>query len=139
MVGDSPRCKSRRRDGSPCGGTALPSGYCWNHDPALAEARREGNAKGGRNRSNAARASRELAAIEARDARANLVPGLMRAFEAVEKGNLPPNVANSMATIAKATIEVTNATQVDAELQELRQAIEDLRRQNGSPMRRLGT
>lgn len=138
-VGDAPHCKSRRKDGTPCGGTARPSGYCWNHDPELAEARREGNSRGGRNRSNVARASRELAAIEARDARASLVPGLMRAFEHVEKGTLAPNVANSMATLAKATIEVTNATQVDAELQELRQAIEDLRQQNGSPMRRFGT
>jgi hypothetical protein len=118
---------------------ARPSGYCWNHDPELAEARKEGNSRGGRNRSNAKRASRELIAVEARDARANLVPGLTRAFEKVEAGDLAPNVANSMATIAKALVEVTNATQVDAEIEELRQAIEDLRRQHGSPVRRFGS
>lgn len=138
-VGDSPLCKSTRKDGSPCGGVARPSGYCWNHDPELADARREGNSRGGRNRSNAKRASRELISIEAQDARASLVPGLMRAFEKVEAGDLPPNVANSMATCAKALVEVTNATQVDVEIEELRQAIDDLRRQSGSTVRRFGT
>lgn len=65
------------------------------------------------------------------------MPGLSRAFEKVEKGQLAPNVANSMATVAKALIEVTNAIQVDEQIQELRDAIEELKKDNGSHIRRV--
>lgn len=40
------RCQAQRRDGSPCGGWANASGYCFAHDPAragaIAQARRAG-------------------------------------------------------------------------------------------------
>ncbi len=121
------RCMASRKDGSPCGGTARPSGYCWNHDPDLEARRRAGNARGGRNRSNAARAQKEVELIEASmTARLHLAPGLYQAFIRVERGELQPSVANSMATVAKALVEVTNAVQVDEQIQELREAIATL-------------
>ncbi len=65
-----------------------------------------------------------------KNARLHLAPGLYRAFIRVERGDLQPNVANSMATVAKALIEVTNALIVDEQIQELRDAIERLSKSN---------
>src|SRR4051812_41625149 len=54
------RCKARKRDGSPCRMLPRPSGYCFAHDPSLAEARAEGKRRGGRVSGN--RSSRVLPA-----------------------------------------------------------------------------
>jgi hypothetical protein len=43
-----PRCKFAKTDGSSCGATAQPNGFCWFHDPALAEQREEARKRGGR-------------------------------------------------------------------------------------------
>jgi hypothetical protein len=72
-----------------------------------------------------------------KSARLHLAPGLYRAFVRVERGELQPNVANSMANVAKALIEVTNALQVDEQIEELRQAIERLTAESGSRVRRI--
>jgi hypothetical protein len=131
------RCNAIRKDGTPCGGSARPSGYCWNHDPELEARRRAGNAKGGANSSNRARAKKEMELIEvSMSARLHLAPGLYRAFIRVERGELPPSVGNAMATVARALIEVTNAIQVDEQIQELRDAIEALQA-NGTALRRV--
>jgi hypothetical protein len=37
-----------KADGSSCGATAQPSGYCWFHDPALVAEREEARKRGGR-------------------------------------------------------------------------------------------
>ncbi len=130
-VAPNQRCKAIRKDGTPCGGSARSSGFCRQHDPELAEQRRAGNARGGANSSNRARAEKELEMIAAsKNARLHLAPGLYRAFIRVERGDLQPNVANSMATVAKALIEVTNALIVDEQIQELRDAIERLSKSN---------
>lgn len=43
------QCRATKRNGEQCGGSAAPgSGWCWNHDPAHAEARRRNSSKGGK-------------------------------------------------------------------------------------------
>lgn len=45
------KCKSVTKAGSPCGGNAVAdSSFCYSHDPALREQRREAQSRGGRGR-----------------------------------------------------------------------------------------
>jgi len=48
-------CRATRRDGEPCRAKAGPSGYCFGHDPGLAQRHEEGRSMGGRNRATVAR------------------------------------------------------------------------------------
>ena len=45
------KCAAQKADGTPCRGTARPSGFCTFHDPALAQKRAEARRAGGRSRS----------------------------------------------------------------------------------------
>ena len=56
------RCAAKTVSGSPCSATPVrPSGYCYWHDPDLAAERDEARRRGGRARSNQARARKQLA------------------------------------------------------------------------------
>ena len=47
-TGNAKRCEATKRDGSPCGGFAVTgSCFCFAHDPASREKRREARARGG--------------------------------------------------------------------------------------------
>lgn len=100
----SRRCGAARRDGSPC--AAPPSaiggdGFCWAHSPAKREARRAARARGGANRSTAARAEK-------------LVPSHMRpvlgavlaAIRDVRAGTLTPGQGAAIASLAGAAVRV---------------------------------
>ena len=54
------RCAATNRDGSPCSAHVWSGGHCRWHAPELKEQRREWSRKGGRQRSNRARAKRAL-------------------------------------------------------------------------------
>ena len=43
-------CKAQTKSGKPCGMTPLPSGWCYSHDPALAEQRTAARVLGGQRR-----------------------------------------------------------------------------------------
>jgi hypothetical protein len=133
-VGNGPRCQATCKDGSPCGGPARASGYCWNHDPELEERRRSGNAKGGRNRSNAARAWREFEKVDRDASIKDLTPILFRALRLVATGELPPNVTNSMATLGRAIVDVAGAAEFDERLRDLEQTIAESK---GAQLRRV--
>jgi hypothetical protein len=60
------RCLGTKRDKSPCTVTVEPpQNYCWWHDPANAEVRKQAASKGGR-RSGKGRPQTEIARISAR-------------------------------------------------------------------------
>lgn len=48
--GTTTGCKSTTRNGQPCQANAGPSGYCWAHDPAYRERRRQARRDGGKAR-----------------------------------------------------------------------------------------
>ena len=111
------KCSAIARSGQRCQSAALPdSRYCWVHDPAKVEQRREASRKGGRNRGNRARAQKNLP-----DAmNANEMAGwLSVAFKQVLTGKLEPKVGTALATIAKALLEVHETTELEARLREL--------------------
>ena len=60
------KCSAIKANGQRCGGRAIDgSQWCWNHDPAYAEARQRNARKGGK-RGGRSRPSAELARIQAR-------------------------------------------------------------------------
>lgn len=101
-------CRATTRDGAPCRGVPLASGYCHWHDENTADARREAAARGGRNRR--AQAAPLADALDGLDLRT--ADGLAGALAAgiARLGALPFSVpvANSLALLvnaARATLE----------------------------------
>lgn len=115
MATERPKCTGRNRTGDPCGADAQPGReWCLWHDPDRAEERRRWQAEGGRARSHAARARREL---ELADAGVPQLPGILfRALGKVEKGELDPPVASAMATLSRAIIAATQAHELEERL-----------------------
>lgn len=108
-------CAATRADGTPCRGTALPSGpYCWAHEPALAAKRREVRAKGGRNSATVRRllkhAPPELQA---------LVDRLLAAAAQVHEGGLDPRRATALAALARAVAALYQQLELAARVERL--------------------
>jgi hypothetical protein len=95
------RCIATRRDGVPCATAARASGYCFAHDPALAEVRADACRRGGRNSSHVARIQKK-APQELRD----VLDQLMQALDETYGGQLEPRVAGAMATLCGAIVRV---------------------------------
>lgn len=108
-------CMGRNRDGSPCSAWVPPGrAYCQWHDPDREAERHAWRAKGGANKSNRQRARRGLAGDVL--TMSELAGALCRALRKVETGELEPNVANSMATLAKAVVAVQQAGDLEERL-----------------------
>ncbi len=111
-------CLGRNRDDTPCSAWVQPGrSYCQWHDPALAEERRRWSAKGGANRSNRARARRELAtdAVTLRDAAAIMGRLLRR----LENGEAEPGVVSAAAAGVRALVALETATNLENRIAEL--------------------
>jgi len=96
------QCAATRKDGTPCTAPAMGEAvYCFAHDPARAEERREARQRGGVNRARSARIER-------------LVPNTLRpvvallldALDEVHRGTLTPPQAAAMASLAGAVVKV---------------------------------
>ena len=123
--GRSPTCSAVTREGKPCSARPRPgSDRCPWHDEALSERRRQWSAEGGRRRSNAARAKKELPAGVLTNDQLRGVLGLTIAK--VLSGAVEPGVGSSVASLARAYVAVTEAGAVEtlqAEVEELRALI----------------
>jgi len=98
-----------------------PSGYCWVHDPQLAEQQQEWRREGGKARSNARRARAHLP-TEAPTTN-ELVSRLGAVFRDVIDGRTEPKVGTAAATIAKTLSDIRTAGEVErlaAELDEIK-------------------
>jgi hypothetical protein len=108
------RCIGTKRDGSPCTAPATgANGRCWAHSAkpaALAAAR----TRGGRARSNTARAIKRLP--PGLKPVANL---LSDALLEVHSGTLDPRAATAMAAISQAIVRVTQVGELEQKLAEL--------------------
>jgi Family of unknown function (DUF5763) len=94
------QCPATKRDGEPCTGKPLASGYCFAHDPAS----REWRAQGGRGRSTVERVDKHLPGRLA-----PIVSGLEEAFAGVRKGTADPASAHALARLASALIAAYDA------------------------------
>ena len=114
------RCKGTNAAGAPCGAQALRDGWCAWHDPErqpeMAEARR----KGGQAKSNRARARKQLASTAMTPAELEGVLGLT--ITQVLSGAQPPGVGSAIAALAKASIAIREATELEKRLEALEAA-----------------
>ena len=108
------RCNATRRDGQPCVAAAQPSGYCFFHDPALADARTAARQRGGRGKSHVARFQKK-APQELRD----VLDQLMQALEETYGGQLEPRVATAMATLCGAIVRIYELGELAVRVQAL--------------------
>src|SRR5215216_2292966 len=124
------RCLGTTKDGKPCGAKPLPgSDRCPWHDPAWAERRKEWSTRGGKGKSNEARARKRLAG-DVRDM-TDVKSRLMVALARVEEGELEPGPANAMANLARAIATVAGIADFEGQLAELRRDLADLAEQRG--------
>ena len=106
------RCRAVTKSGKPCSATVVADGMCAWHAPSWAERRRQWSAEGGRRRSNAARAKKELpAGVMTTDELRGLV-GLT--IKGVLGGQVEPGVGNAVAALSRAYVTVTEAGAVEA-------------------------
>ena len=116
------RCSATNRSGAPCSGTARPgSDRCAWHDPAMQERIAAGRAKGGRAKSNVARATRALPSEPMTAAEIHAWLGIV--FRATIDGKMAPGVAVAVATVAKAMAQVAEVGHLEDEIAELRSLI----------------
>jgi hypothetical protein len=109
------RCTAQTTSGRPCSAQPVrPDGYCYWHSPATASERADARRRGGRNRSNQARAKKQLPAEVMTDE--ELLAWLGITFKRVIAGQMLPNVGNAAATIARAMVAVRQASELEERL-----------------------
>jgi hypothetical protein len=114
------KCSAIARSGSRCGSPVLPdSAYCWVHSPEAAEARRAASAKGGKARSNRARAKASLP--EAMDA-AELGGWLAALFKGVMTGRVEPRIGSAASSTARVMLQARELVEVEERLAALEEA-----------------
>jgi hypothetical protein len=111
------KCQAIAKSGSRCNSPVLPeSQWCWVHDPAAADRRREASKKGGKARANSARAKRLIPeAMSAED----LAGWLSLLFTQVMTGRIEPRIGTAAASIARVLHEVKHATELEQRIAEL--------------------
>jgi hypothetical protein len=124
------RCSATNKDGRPCSAQAWRDQLCRWHHPDLEAARVEGRRRGGKNRSNATRARKQLAG-DVRDM-TDVKARLMIALDKVEKGELEPNVVTAMANVARAIATVAGVADFEGQLAELRHEVASLAESSGA-------
>lgn len=115
-MADRPKCAGMNKDGiTPCSADAREgSRYCTWHDPALEADRKRWRREGGKAKSNRRRAEKELQLAAAGVGQLPAV--LFRALGKVESGEIDPRVGSSMATIARAIVDVQQAGELEERL-----------------------
>lgn len=116
------KCSGTRRDGKPCGAPTMGgAAFCVSHDPARVVEMAAWRERGGRGKSNAARARKTLASATL--SAADLDAVLCSCLAKVIGGHVEPGVGTAAAAIAKAIIGLRQAGQLEAELAEMRAQI----------------
>jgi len=112
------QCPTNNKDGTPCGGTVLPGAtFCIFHDPDRAELRREVSRKGGKAKSNTARARKKY--VEG-GLEPDQLQGLIGStIVGVLAGRIQPNVGNAIAALARTSVTIREAVEVEERLADL--------------------
>ncbi len=117
---DPAQCRGTNAAGKPCSAHAQPGrAWCQWHDPAREAERAQWRSQGGKARSTRNTAAREIKryAVDMGSLRGTLFHVLKR----IEAGDLEPNVGNSIATIARAIVTVSQSVEVEERLTQLEQ------------------
>jgi len=112
------RCCATTREGNPCSAQARPgSVHCAWHDPELSQRRAEWSQKGGAQRSNKARAKRQL--LDGALTAGEVGAVLSAVLKGVVAGKIEPGVANAAANVARALADVRKVGDLETEVEEL--------------------
>lgn len=113
------RCQGTTKDGKPCSAQARTgSTWCPWHDPALIERRAEWSAKGGRQRSDVARARKKLVG-DLRDL-AGVKAMILESMELTKNGDMEPAILNALSTAARAVVVVAGVADFEEQLATMR-------------------
>lgn len=124
------RCQATAASGQPCSATPRPGRpYCIWHDPDAAEQRRELSRRGGRARSNLARAKKHLPAGVMTVDELRGVLGLT--IKGVLGGRVEPGVGSSVAALSRAYLAATEAGALE-DLQRRMDELEAAARRGGA-------
>jgi hypothetical protein len=116
------RCSGTNRGGGPCNAEVRPGrAWCRWHDPELEDERAAWRSKGGKARSNQARAKKGLSKEPL--STDELLGYLSVAFKATLTGNLAPNIANALGGLARSMAEIRKASEVEERLAALEAAL----------------
>ncbi len=121
------RCQATTKEGTPCSAEAVDSRLCRWHtqSPEWIEKRSEWSAKGGKSRSNAARARAALP-DEALSPR-QLSCLLSKALHDVLRGELEPNRANAVSALARTLTSICETVEIETRLSALETALRERR------------
>jgi hypothetical protein len=109
------RCSGIAKSGERCRAAALPgSDFCVTHDPRRVTDLAEWRRRGGKAKSNRARARRHLADGAMTAAELNGVLGVT--LKGVLAGKIEPNVGNCVASLARAIRDVSGWAELDERL-----------------------
>ena len=92
-------CPATTTTGRPCRGTPLPTGWCFAHDPALADIRSAGNRRGGVNKATTARLTARMPPTIA-----GVVDTLVDTLDDVRAGRIEPARGHAVAALARAIV-----------------------------------
>ncbi len=121
-------CRATNRAGAPCSAAHFRGGWCRWHDPTLADERRVFSVKGGKARSNHARAMKVLPRDVLDVERVRGIVG--QTIRGVMKGDIEPGVGNCLANllrVALAAAETSLLADLDKRLADL-ESIADARK-----------
>jgi len=107
------RCIGTNKSGKACSAKPLPgSDRCPWHDDAWAERRQAWSRRGGKGKSNAARARKTLPAEPMTDAEVHAWLGVV--FKRVIVGTMEPGVATAAGSVARAMVAVAESGKAEA-------------------------
>jgi hypothetical protein len=119
-----PACRATTERGEPCRAFALPSGWCWSHDPSRADEVRAARSKGGK-----------LCALQGRrrrlDSPSAVVAFLSNLVYDVAEGRQDAEIAKTLAyalNVQLKAIDLSRQSDVEAMLAEVRALTEQARR-----------
>ncbi len=115
------KCQSIAKSGNPCGATVVADGMCAWHAPSWADRRRQWSAEGGRKRSNASRAKKQMPELMTTD---EVAAYLGVVFKQVITHRTEPAIATAAAAVARAMIAVAES----AAIEQLQRDVEELKR-----------
>ncbi len=113
-------CRATNQAGRPCSAAVWQDGWCRWHAPQLEQERRAWSARGGRGKSNKARAAKALPDNVLTPQQIEGMLGL--ALRGVLAGRVTPGAANAAAALGRALIEIRKATTLEERIAELERA-----------------
>ena len=111
-------CRATNQAGQPCAAAVWQDGWCRWHSPALEHERREWSRRGGRGKSNKARAKKASAGMEMSDVQALLAIVLKGTIS----GRFTPGQASACTAVARALVTIHENVEIEARLEALERA-----------------